>query len=403
MTERLYYHDSYLRQFEARVVKAGMAADGYEVVLDSTAFYPTSGGQPHDLGVVAGARVREVAEREGEIVHCLESPVAEERVECAIDWARRFDHMQQHTGQHVLSQAFIRAGRRNTVGFHMGDDYATIDLDAENIGQQQLSEAERLANTIIYENRPIAVRIVPEAEVPVLGLRKESQRTGPLRVVSVEDFDVSACGGTHVRRTGEIGSIVIRKVERVNRQARVEFVCGRRALIAGQRDLESLSLVARQFSVGLSEVPARVEKQVQEARQLRKALQVKNKLLAGLLAKELYAEAAQRQGCRIVKQLFADEELEFLKLLAQALLSQGSCVVLLGSGGAQAALLLFAQSDGLPGDLRQILPECCRLIEGKGGGTRTLVQAGGKNASQLQPALDLAEQRIMSGSSTSAL
>jgi alanyl-tRNA synthetase len=368
MTERLYYHDSYLRQFEARVVKSEQTAKGCEVVLDATAFYPTSGGQPHDLGLMAGASIQEVVERDDEIVHCLTAPVAEGRLKCEIDWARRFDHMQQHTGQHVLSQAFVRAAKRNTVGFHMGAD--------------------------IYENRPIAVRIVPEAEVPALGLRKESQRIGPLRVVSVEDFDVSACGGTHVRRTGEIGSIIIRKVERVNRQARVEFVCGRRSVVSGQRDLETLSLVARQLSVGLNEVPARVEKQIQESRQLRKTLQVKNKMLASLLAKELYAQVQEQQGIRIVKQLFEDEDIEFLKLLAQALLSQGNCVVLLGSGGPQAALL-FAQSENLPGDLRQILPACCQLIEGKGGGTRTLVQAGGKNTSQLQQALDFAEQRIM--------
>jgi alanyl-tRNA synthetase len=394
MTERLYYHDSYLRQFEARVVKSEQTAKGCEVVLDATAFYPTSGGQPHDLGIMAGASIQEVIERDDEIVHCLGAPAAEGRLQCEIDWARRFDHMQQHTGQHVLSQAFVREAKRNTVGFHMGADYVTIDLDAESINPRQMSEAERLANEIVYENRPIAVRIVPEAEVPALGLRKESQRIGPLRVVCVEDFDVSACGGTHVRRTGEIGSVVIRKVERVNRQARVEFVCGRRSVVSGQRDLETLSLVARQLSVGLNEVPARVEKQIQESRQLRKTLQVKNRMLASLLAKELYAQVPEQEGRRIVKQLFEDEEMEFLKLLAQALVSQGNCVALLGSGGPQATLL-FAQSDNSPGDLRQILPTCCQLIEGKGGGTRTLVQAGGKNTSQLQPALDLAEQRIM--------
>ena len=401
MTERLYYHDSYLRQFEARVVKSEQTAKGCEVVLDATAFYPTSGGQPHDLGLMAGASIQEVVERDEEIVHSLTAPVAEGQLQCEIDWARRFDHMQQHTGQHVLSQAFVRAAKRNTVGFHMGADYVTIDLDAEAISPQQISEAEHLANEIIYENRPIAVRIVSEAEVPALGLRRESQRFGPLRVVSVEDFDVSACGGTHVRRTGEIGSIVVRKVERVNRQARVEFVCGRRSVVSGQRDLETLSLVARQLSVGLNEVPARVEKQIQESRQLRKTIQTKNKMLASLLAKELYAQVSEQEERRIVKQLFEDEEMEFLKLLAQALLSQGNCVVLLGSGGSQAALL-FAQSDNLPGDLRQILSACCQLIEGKGGGTRTLVQAGGKNAGQLQQALDLAEQQMMSRSSGGA-
>jgi alanyl-tRNA synthetase len=345
------------------------------------------------LGTISGASIQEVVERDDEIVHYLTGSFAGERLRCEIDWARRFDHMQQHTGQHVLSQAFVRAAKRNTVGFHMGADYVTIDLDAEGISPQQISEAEHQANEVVYENRPIGVRIVPEAEVPALGLRKESQRIGPLRVVSVEDFDVSACGGTHVRRTGEIGSIVIRKVERVNRQARVEFVCGRRSVISGQRDLETLSMVARQLSVGLSEVPSRVEKQLQESRQLRKTLQAKNRMLASLLAKELYAQVPEQQGIRTVKQLFEDEEMEFLKLLAQALVSQGNCIVLLGSGSPQPTLL-FAQSDNLPADLRQVLPACCRLIEGKGGGTRTLVQAGGKNTSQLQKALDLAEWQI---------
>jgi alanyl-tRNA synthetase len=394
MTERLYYHDSYLRQFEANAVKAAETALGFEVVLDATAFYPTSGGQPHDLGLIAGVRIQEVVESDDQIVHRLDAPVATERLNCQIDWDRRFDHMQQHTGQHVLSQAFVRAAKRNTVGFHMGADYVTIDLDAEAISQQHLNEAEGLANTIIYENRPIAVRIVSESDVPALGLRKESQRAGPLRVVSVEDFDVSACGGTHVSRTGEIGSIVVRKVERVNRQARIEFVCGRRSIVSGQRDLETLSLVARQFSVSLNEVPARVEKQIQETRELRKALQEKNKMLAGLLAKELYAQAPETHGNRIVKHVFEDEEVEFLKHLAHALLSQGNCVALLGSSGAQASLL-FAQSENLPGDLRKILPACCQVIEGRGGGTRTLVQAGGKKSKQLQQALDLAAQQIV--------
>ncbi|MBM3800804.1 MAG: hypothetical protein FJW26_00675 [Acidimicrobiia bacterium] len=396
MTERLYYCDSYLRQFEATVMQVQPNPQGCEVLLDATAFYPESGGQPYDLGTIATAQVQEVVERGDDIVHRLDRPIAAGRLPCEIDWTRRFDHMQQHTGQHLLSQAFVRVAKRNTVGFHMGADYVTIDLDAEGLSPQQLNEAERLANAIVYENRPIDMRIVPQLEVPALGLRKESQREGPLRVVTIEDFDVSACGGTHVRRTGEIGSIVIRKVERVNRQARIEFVCGWRSLVSGQSDRQLLTQVARQFSVGLSEVPARVEKQVQEARQLRKALQAKSKALAGFLAKELFVQAPVLQGSRIVKQIFQDEELEFLKSLAHGLLSQGDCVALLGSTGAQAALL-FAQSDRLAGDLRLILPECCLLIEGKGGGTRTTVQAGGKNSAQVQQALELAEQKVTGG------
>jgi alanyl-tRNA synthetase len=393
MTQRLYYSDSYLRHFEAKVVTAAQTAQGFEVVLDQTAFYPTSGGQPHDLGIVEGSPLQNVFERVEEIVHCLDTVVSSSTLHCEIDWVRRFDHMQQHTGQHLLSQAFVRTAKLNTIGFHMGSDYVTVDLDAENVATQQLHQAERLANEVIFENRPVRAQIVPPQEIPGLGLRKESRREGPLRVVEVQDFDLSACGGTHVRQTGEIGSIVIRKVERVNRQARVEFVCGHRALSAHRRDLELLTTVARQFSVGVSEAPARVEKQIQEARELKKALQVKNKALAGLLAKELYAQALSSTQPQVVKQLFEGEEMEFLKLLAHGLLAQGPCVALLGSAGQQATLL-FAKSQGLPGDLQQILAGCCHLIDGKGGGTPTLVQAGGRNNSRLQEALDLAEQKV---------
>src|SRR5262245_28512653 len=176
MTERLYYHDSYLRQFEARAVKTKLIDRGCEVVLDATAFYPTSGGQPHDLGIIGGLRIQEVAERDEEVVHLLDGSITGDRLKCEVDWERRFDHMQQHTGQHILSQAFIRASKRDTIGFHMGTDNVTIDLDAESISQQQLDEAERLANTIVYENRPIFVRIVPEEEIPALGLWTECQR-----------------------------------------------------------------------------------------------------------------------------------------------------------------------------------------------------------------------------------
>ncbi len=396
MTERLYYHDSYLRQFQAKILRQIQTENGYEVVLDRTAFYPTSGGQPHDLGILQASSLCNVYENDqGEIIHSVDKPVETGKVECQVDWSRRFDHMQQHTGQHVLSQAFLRTSKLSTVGFHLGADYVTIDLEAENMSSEQLRQAEDLANAVVFENRPIRVRIVPAEEVPCLGLRKESQREGPLRVVEVEEFDVSACGGTHVKLTGEIGGIFIRKVDRVNRQARIEFVCGQRALMAHRSDVQSLASIARQFSVGLDEAPERVAKQIQEAKELRKLLQDKSKALAGLLAKDLYDRAAMQPGFKLVKQCFEGEEMEFLKRLAQSILAQGTAVALLGAKGNQSFLLL-AESESLPWDLRQVLPECCKLIEGKGGGSRTLVQAGGKSTEKLQAALDFAESWFLS-------
>ena len=396
MTERLYYYDSYLRQFQANALRLAQTSTGFQIVLDQTAFYPTSGGQPHDLGWIQGSAILDVFENENaEIIHCIEKPVEPGEMECSIDWLRRFDHMQQHSGQHVLSQAFLRACQLNTVGFHMGAGYTTIDLDCGGIGEDQLRRAEDLANDIVYENRSVQARLVSPEEIPSLNLRKGSHREGPLRIVEVEDFDISPCGGTHVKLTGEIGGILIRNFERVNRQTRVEFVCGRRAVESYRRDLLSLDTIARKFSVGLDETPQRVEKQIEETRKLRKALLEKSKTLAEVLGKDFYAKAPEHRGFKIVKHLFEDEDFDFVKLLAQSIVSQGPCVAVLGNKSCQAELV-FAQSESLQRNLRELLSECCKLIEGKGGGAVNLVQGGGKNPQHLQAALDLAESRILS-------
>ena len=251
MTERLYYQDSYLREFVGDRVRVAETAKGFEVVLNQTAFYPTSGGQPHDLGFIEDSPVQDVYENpDGEIVHSMTQPIQAGALRCSIDWTRRFDHMQQHTGQHILSQAFLRTGQLDTASFHMGATYATIDLSAGNISNDQVRRAEDLANDIIRENRLIKVKIVPSDEASALGLRKESRREGSLRVVEVDEFDVSACGGTHVRQTGEISEIVVRKIERVNRQVRVEFVCGQRALESHRSALLSLDTIATRLSSG---------------------------------------------------------------------------------------------------------------------------------------------------------
>jgi len=397
MTERLYYPDSYLKTFVAERLSSTPKNGGFAIILDQTAFYPTSGGQPNDLGRLGEQEILDVFEDDNRnVVHLVRHEVAAERPTGLIDWERRHDHMQQHTGQHLLSQAFLTTARFNTIGFHLSSEYATIDLDTDWVTLSQLSAAEKLVNEIVSENRNVSSRIVTPEEVPQLGLRKESQRQGPLRIVSIEDFDVSACGGTHVRQTAEVGSVLIRKTERVNRQVRVEFVCGKRMLNTHRSDLETLTAVARQFSVGLAEVPERVEKQIQENKSLRKKLQDKNKVLASLLARELYRLAKEHQGFRIVQELFEDEETEFLKLMIQALHEQGPFIALLGCRWGGQANLIFSQSESSPYDLRNLLAESCKLIEGKGGGSRNMAQGGGKKVDQLDTALILAKKRILS-------
>ena len=395
MTDRLYYSDSYLTEFEARVLQGEQVGKFFEVRLDRTAFYPTSGGQPHDLGSMEGHPVVEVVDGpDGTIIHRLEHRLAPTRVRCQVHWSRRFDHMQQHTGQHILSQSFIRVASLATVGFHLSAGYSTIDLEAAEVDLDALRSAEDLANSIVYQNRSVTQQLVPPDEAATLNLRKPSQREGLLRVVSVRDFDVSACGGTHVRQAGEIGGIFINRVERVNRRTRVEFVCGGRSLHSYRRRSGDLDRIAKGLSVAPQDAPDRVEKQAQEMKTMRKRLKAKDEWLAGLLAQDLFDQAPSKEGIRMVKHQFEGEERAFLTLLAQRLLACGPCWVLLGNGGEQAQLLL-ARSASIPGDLRPVMKECSLMISGRGGGSPALVQGGGSDPSQLRNALDFAARRVL--------
>ncbi len=396
MTDRLYFSDSYLTEFEARVLQGEQAGNFFEVRLDRTAFYPTSGGQPHDLGFIEGFPVVDVVDGpDGTIIHRLQHRLPLTGAQCRVDWPRRFDHMQQHTGQHILSQAFIRVASLATIGFHLSAEYATIDLEAAEVGRATLRSVEDLANSIVYQNRSVTPQLVSPDEAAGLNFRKPSQRKGILRVVTIEDFDVSACGGTHVRQTGEIGGIFIHRVERVNRRTRVEFICGERSLHSYRHRSGDLDRIARGLSVAPRDAPDRVEKQTLEMKTIRKRLKAKNEWLAELLAQDLFDQAPSREGIRIVKHQFEGEERGFLTLLAQRLLACGPCWVLLGNGGEQAQLLL-ARSESLSGDLRPVMTECSRMISGRGGGAPALVQGGGSDSGKLRNALDRAAQRVVS-------
>ena len=226
MTERLYYRDSFLREFDARVVSCEKAGERWKVVLDRTAFYPTSGGQPHDTGKIGGAPVVEVADAEEHVVHYLSAEVAPGPVRGEIDWARRIDHMQQHTGQHLLSAAFIELFKFQTVSFHLGKETSTIDLEAREIVPRHLEEAERRTNEIIFDDRVVSVTFGTAKELAEAGIRKKVDREGILRAIEVEGFDRQPCGGTHLARTGQAGLLLIRKVERRRELWRVESQCG---------------------------------------------------------------------------------------------------------------------------------------------------------------------------------
>src|ERR1700704_5279187 len=313
MTQRLYYHDSFLDTFDAKVceLQPATAKDlRPALILDRTAFYPISGGQPFDTGwIIPDAtspnaelqklRVTEVAEREdGQIVHYLEPAVAENkltlqkgsRVRGLVDPARRRDHMQQHSGQHILSAAFVRLFNMRTVSFHMGDEYCSIDLDTPLLTKEQVESAEHLSNEIIQENRPVEVRYVTQEEAANLGLRKlPPAERDQVRLIDIRDFDLTACGGTHVMATGQVGCILLRKTEKSRQGWRVGFVCGQRAVSTARRDFTGLSDAAVQFSSHLWELPQQVRKSLDEIKSLRKQLEQSREELAAAFAESILA------------------------------------------------------------------------------------------------------------------
>jgi alanyl-tRNA synthetase len=368
MTERLYYTDSYLRDFTARVV----AHSGDLVYLDRSAFYPTSGGQPFDTGSIGGAAVVEVIDEGDRIAHRVSGPVSTDAVDCAIDWVRRFDHMQQHTGQHLLSAVFEEAFALHTVSFHLGAESATIDLEgAAPVDARTIQNVERRANEIVYENRPVAIRFESAAEAQ--GLRKPSEREGALRIVSIEGLDRSACGGTHVRATGEIGAILLRKTEKIRQSIRIEFLCGARAVRRARADYEALSKAGQLFSSALDEVPAAVAAQLESARAAEKTAKKLALDLAAYRGRELYDQTAPAaDGLRRRLERLESGGLEELRAVAQNFTAQPRAVFLAALGEPPSVLLAASADSGI--DAGQLLKTALSANGGRGGGNARIAQ-----------------------------
>jgi len=375
MTERLYYRDPFLREFTARAVRASRAANNrVHVLLDRTAFYPTSGGQPHDLGTLDAIPVLEVFEdSENEIVHVLEREPSAETIQGTIDWPRRFDHMQQHTGQHVLSAAFVRLFNFSTVSFHLGQDICTIDLETPSLARRQLEAAEELANQVIFEDRPVHIRFAEAGSIPEEELRRAAKRTGELRIIDIEDFDRCPCGGTHVARTGQIGVLLARSAEKTKGWVRVEFICGGRSLRAARADHDNLSEVARLLTTGKAEVADIIRKSAEERRQAEKERERLRHRLAEHEAQTLLAQAEPVQGRRLLVRVLEEADAGYLRLLAARLVKEASVQVLLATRSAAVALV-FAQTPGLPADMNALLRQSLQKHGGKGGGSRDFAQ-----------------------------
>jgi alanyl-tRNA synthetase len=372
MTDRLYYTDAYAQAFRATVVDR--SADGTRIYLDQTAFYPTSGGQPHDMGTVNGIDVIDVIDEDARVAHVLSAPLAESvsAIEGAVNWKRRYDFMQQHTGQHLLSALFEDRYGWPTVSVHFGAESATLDIAAPNWDNAVLEQAERSANELVVENRQVLVTFEDAASVQ--GLRKASDREGVLRVVTIANLDRSACGGTHVERTGEIGAILLRRAERTKGQTRIEFLCGMRAVSAARRDAGMLTTVAALFTAAVDDVPRLVEMQQQQLRDLeREHRKLKGELAVFEARKHWESALPDSTGVRRISISLDRGPVKELEPLAQAIAALGGAVVVITSNAPVGVMLAASTDSGV--DAGQSIKAAVTPLGGRGGGSPRLAQA----------------------------
>lgn len=415
MTERLYYSDSHLLEFDARVVSVSKLEDGRaRVALDRTAFYPTGGGQPNDTGTLGAARVLDCLEdEEAGVLHVVEgdAPEVGASLRGHIDAARRRDHMQQHTGQHILSQAFIELYGAQTRSFRMTTDACEIDVELSDPSDERVERAVTRANEIVWDDRVVRVHNVTPDEAARLPLRKDSAREGELRVVEIEGFDFSPCGGTHARRTGEVGVIIARHWERAKGLLRVTFAAGTRALEDYRRANSTARSTAALFSVGRDEAANAAARLQDELKNLQRRLRASEDLAARAEARELLEESEGADGgveadagvsgvgdggarLRIVARVFEGREAEDLRRLASAVAAHAGAVALLGSRDDSGARLVFARHTDAHGDMNALLREACRTLEGRGGGRPDLAQGGGPRTDLLPEVIDQAARSL---------
>ena len=399
ITERLYYSDSHLLEFEARVVDVTERVSGWTAVtLDRTAFYPTGGGQPSDTGTLDGAQVVECIDREDDgILHIVQGriPRVGETVRGQVDWTRRLDHIQQHTGQHILSQAFIKLFKAETRSFRMMTESSEIDVDLNDPTERRIEQAVELANEIIWEDRRVHVREVTKEEAAQLPLRKDSVREGELRVIEIENYDLSPCGGTHAARTGEVGIICVRSWERAKGLTRIEFLAGGRVLQDYRRANGTARYTASLFSVGRDEAAGAAARMLEENKNLQRRLRSLEEIASRVEADELLQQTESRgDGTRIIRRTFEGRTSEALRQIAIAVIKNPKTVALLGSTDADGARLVFARSDDATGDMNALMREACVLLEGRGGGRPDMAQGGGHLSEKLPEALEDAARKL---------
>lgn len=385
--DRLFLYKPYEKIFEARVLNRDKTSRGYEVILDRTAFYPTGGGQPNDTGWLDDSPVIDVVEEKGNIIHVLSQPVQGERITGKIDWERRFDHMQQHLGQHILSSCFEKLADADTVGFHLGSQYVYIDLHRADLPEETIYRAEDMANEIVFRNMAVKTYIVSREDLPGIPLRKPPSVTEDIRIVEVDGFDFCPCGGTHPTCTGSVGMIKIRKWEKNKDSLRLEFVCGKRALQDFRDKNTSVNKISSLLSVRDYEVPGAVERITAENKRLSKAAEDLKEQYYSLEASAMVRDARKIGPYKMVRFMFYKKPFDEIKMLASKITEHGGCIALLCTSDAKAQLII-SRSPDVPIDLRPVFKEAMALAGGKGGGSSAVVQGGVETPEKAQIVID---------------
>jgi alanyl-tRNA synthetase len=402
-TERLYYNDSRLLEFDARVISVSQRDDGaVAITLDRTAFYPTGGGQPNDLGTLGEARMIDCIDVEDEgVLHVIQGPVPDigDTVHGKIDWLRRLDHMQQHTGQHILSAAFVKLFAAPTHSFRVLEHECEIDAALDDPTDERIDRAVDLANQIIWECRPIQIRQVTTQAAASLPLRKEPARKGELRLIEIDEFDLTPCGGTHAKSTGEVGVIAVRSWERAKGLTRIQFMAGVRVLGDYRKANRTALAVAESFSAAREDSPALLKKLIEENKKLTRRVRELDEVACRVEAEQILKESRLAAGYRppdptIIAKVFGDRDTDSLKHLALALMAHPNVVALLGSRDGETARLVFARSADGPGDMNALMKEACAMLDGRGGGKIDLAQGGGRRIEKLGEAIDTAYRKF---------
>ena len=398
MTTRLYYQDPYAKTFSATVTERLLIDNRIAVVLDKTAFYPTGGGQPGDRGKLNASAVVDVVERpeDGAILHFLAEEVWDDAVRGEIDWPRRFDHMQQHSGQHILTQSFAQSAGAQTVAFHLGQDSVTIDLNKATLAPAQIERAEWLANEIVWLNRAVRTRLVDAEQLQALGLRQPAGARLPLRLVEIEGIEIQPCSGTHVTRTGEVGQIKIVRIERHAQELRVEFLCGGRALADYRRKNQAVNRIAAELSVADRDLEAAWVRTQAELKTLRSQVRQLGEQQLGFEARALWANAEQANGLRVVRHTFRDRAPAETARLAREVIELKGAVVLFGIAGAKSQLI-FARSTDVERDMVMLIKAAAPVLNAEGGGRADFAQGGGPAADEarVEAALARAQKLLL--------